>query len=263
MQYKYIKANSILNNVTKKDGLFPGDYTIDPYKNCEYGCSYCDSSFDKTIFIKSNAAELLDTELSKSKRGIVIVGSVHDPYQKIEKELCLTRELLKIIEKHNFGCHILTKSNLVKRDIKILSKINKCQVTISLTSLNKKITNIFEKNIPDSFERLKTVNELNENGIQSGVALVPILPHIVEEELEEIIKEAKKHNAQYLVYKHLELKGDQKDHYLDLLKGFYPELVEKYKRLYENSFKPNEKYIQKLKNEIEGHCKKYKLEKRV
>jgi len=257
MDIKYIQTNNLLTKVTKKNKLFRGEYTIDPYKNCEFGCLYCDSSFDKTIYVKSNASEILGKELNNLEESVIIIGSVHDPYQKIEKDLCLTRELLKIIEKHNFGCHILTKSNLVKRDMDILSKIKNSQVTISLISLNKKITNIFEKNVPDSLERLKTVKELNENGIQSGVALVPILPYVVEEELEEIIKEAKDHNAQYLVYKHLELKGDQKNHYLDILKKFYPDLVEKYKRLYKNSFKPNDEYVISLKNKIEHISKKY------
>ena len=136
MQYKQIKVDSILNRITSKDNLFLGDYTIDPYQNCEFGCSYCDSSFDKTIYIKTNASEILNEELKNNKNGRIIVGSVHDPYQNIEKELKITRELLEIIKENGFSCHILTKSDLILRDLDIISNIKDCLVTISIISLN-------------------------------------------------------------------------------------------------------------------------------
>jgi len=263
MQHKQIKADSILSKIVKKDSLFSGDYTVDPYKNCEFGCLYCDSSFDKTIYVKKNAAEILDEELSESRKGTVIVGSVHDPYQKIEKEFGLTREILKIIGKHSFNCHILTKSTLVKRDIDILSKMSNSRVTISLISLDKNITGVFEKNVPSPMKRLKTVKKLNENGIKTGVALIPILPFIVEKNLEDIIEEIKKYKAKYLVYKHLELKGDQKNCYLEVLKEFNQSLVEKYEKLYENSYKPTDEYIDKVKNKIESLCIKNKIKNKI
>ena len=130
MNYKQIKVDSLINKIIKKDTLFGGKYTIDPYQNCEYGCKYCDSSFDETIYIKSNAVELLKSEITQIEKGIIIVGSVHDPYQKAEEYYKITRRLLKIIQNNNFSCHILTKSNLVLRDIDILSKISKCKVHI-------------------------------------------------------------------------------------------------------------------------------------
>ena len=111
MLYKQIKVDFLLNKITNKDKLFAGNYTIDPYQNCEFGCLYCDSSFDKTIFIKTNAAEILKKELETAKKGTIIVGSVHDPYQRAEEELEITRDLLKTIKKHEFSWHLLTKSD--------------------------------------------------------------------------------------------------------------------------------------------------------
>ena len=69
MSYKQVKVDNLLNKITKKDKLFGGKFTIDPYQNCEFGCLYCDSSFDKTIYIKTNAVSLLDSELKNQKKA--------------------------------------------------------------------------------------------------------------------------------------------------------------------------------------------------
>jgi DNA repair photolyase len=263
MKYKEIYINSLLNKITKKDNLFFGDYTADPYKNCEFGCLYCDSGLDKTIFVKTNAVEILEKELQKNEKGRIIIGSVHDPYQNIEKRTDITRDVLKIIKKYDFSCNVLTKSDLILRDIDILKDINDCTVTISLISLKEDISNIFEKNLPNPKKRLEIVKKLNANNIKSGVALIPILPFLIEEEYEEIIKQAKKNNSAYFLYKFLELKGDQIICFLDFLKDYKPKLLEKYKKLYNDSYYPNQEYISKQKNKIDSFCKKYKLKDKI
>lgn len=263
MQYKEIFINSLLNKITKKDKLFSGDYTADPYKNCEFGCMYCDSGLDKTIFIKINAREILEKELENKQKGTIIIGSVHDPYQDIEKQTKITRDLLKIIKKYDFSCHVLTKSDLILRDIDILRNINDCTVTISLISLKKDISNIFEEKLPSPNKRLEIINKLNANNIKSGVALIPILPLLIEEEFEKIIKQAKKNNSAYFLHKFLELKGDQKICFLEFLKGYKPNLLKKYSQLYKDSYCPNKEYINKQKNKIVSLCKKYKLKNKI
>ncbi len=263
MQYKQIKVNLLINKITKKDTLFAGNYTIDPYQNCEYGCLYCDSSLDKTIYIKTNAADILRKELKYLDQGIIIVGSVHDPYQKVEEQTKITRALLKIIEENNFACHILTKSNLIIRDIEILSKIKDCIVTLSLTSINNYISKIFEKNVPLPKTRLQTIEKLSKAGIKAGLADIPILPYITDEEVNDIIKSAKDYDAKYFLYKYLELKGNQKLCYFNILKNYYPTLIEKYQKLYHNSYFPDIKYISKIKNNIDKLCNIYGLENKI
>lgn len=259
MQYKHINVYSLLNRIQKKDTLFSGDYTLDPYKNCEFGCLYCDSSFEKTIYIKQNAEEILEKELKTVEKGTIIVGSVHDPYQRIEEKTNLTRRLLHIIMKHGFDGHILTKSDLIIRDVDILSKIKNCKVTVSIISLNQDISQVFEKNVPPPEVRMKLVEKLNDHGIQAGVALIPLLPFIVEGELEEIIKYSKNHKSRHFLSEPLELKGDQKKQLMNVLKSFYPEYVEYYKKLYKNSYKPSMEYNNKINNQISFFCKKYKI----
>ena len=263
MLYKHAKYCSLLNKITNKDLLFNGDYTLDPYQNCEFGCKYCDSSLDKTIYIKNNAVQLLEEEIETIEKGTIIVGSVHDPYQEIEKECRNTRNLLEIIKEHGFPCHILTKSNLILRDIDILSKLSKCLVTVSITTLNENTCNIFEENVPSSKERLRVVEKLSERGIKSGLAIMPILPFIVEGELEDIVKAACKHKADYILHKHLELKGDQKTVFLKALEKFNPSLINRYEELYKDSYMPNQEYILKIKNTIEKLCAGYNLKNRI
>ena len=263
MLHKQVKYDFLLNKITKKDLLFSGDYTLDPYQNCEFGCRYCDSSMDETIYIKTNAVQLLEEEIEIIKRGTIIIGSVHDPYQEIEEECRNTRNLLKIIKKHDFPCHILTKSNLILRDIDILSTISKCIVTVSITTLNENKCNIFEENVPSSKERLQVVRKLSENGIRSGIAIMPILPYIVEDEFEDIVKAASKYKADYILHKHLELKGDQKTVFLNTLERFDPSLLSRYEELYKNSYMPNQEYILKIKNTLRKLCTRYNLKYRI
>lgn len=259
MAFKSIVIDSLLNKITTKDKLFLGDYTVDPYSNCEFGCLYCDSSFDKTIFAKINAAEIIENELQENKKGRIIVGSVHDPYQNAEKKYMLTRKILEKISKYDFSCHILTKSDFVLRDIDVLKKIKDCFVTISLVSINKDISIIFEKNVIEPTKRLKIVEKLNNENIRSGVALIPFLPYFSENNIEDLLKSFKEHNAKYFLFKHLELKGDQKKYFFKILDKYYPAFVKKYRKLYKDSYMPNESYIKDFSNRMHKYLIKYHI----
>ncbi len=263
MQYKQIDIDSALNKITKKDSYFCGNYTVDPYRNCEFGCIYCDSATEKKVIIKNNIIEILDKELKKIKKANIIIGSVHDPYQKIEKTQRKTRNILKLIIKYNLDCHILTKSELVLRDIDLLKKIKKCIVTISMSTLDKKKKDIFEKNTSSPETRLKTIKKLNKNKIISGLALIPILPYITDHEIEEIIKKAKENNSKYFLYKYLELKGDQRDIFFKVITQNYPNLIDKYKKLYKDFFLPKKTYVKKIDFKIKKLLEKYNIKEKI
>ncbi|MEF8879328.1 MAG: radical SAM protein [Candidatus Thermoplasmatota archaeon] len=256
MKYKQINVKSAINRITSSDFLFEGRYTIDPYQRCEFQCSYCDSS-DNTILIKNNIQQILEEELREIEKAPVILGSVHDPYQKAEKKYNKTREVLKRLKKHDFPVHILTKSTLILKDLDLLTSLHSCRVTISIVSLKEKVTNCFEKKLPSSQNRLNTVQKLSENNVEAGVAIMPIFPYIVEDELNQVVKQAKKHKAAYLLYKHLELKGDQKDSFYQSLKQCFPSLIQKYRQLYCDSYQPNKEYIDSLNQKVKKICKKH------
>ena len=262
MVYQLITCNSLVKRITSVDVLFNGMYCIDPYQNCEYGCLYCDSSLDDTIYIKTNARTILNEELKQIKKGIIIIGSVNDPYQKVENEYKITRELLKIIKKYNFPCHILTKSNLILRDVDLLSTMQ-CFVTISIISLDVTISRIFEKKLPSSKNRLQLITALINHGIKSGLAVMPVLPYLIESEIEEIVKTTKHAKARYLIHKHLELKGDQKNVFLNIIKNNYPQLLSKYNKLFRESYQPDDNYIAKLNDKMFQLCSNYKISQKI
>lgn len=262
MDYKIINCDSVVKKIIKKDSLFHGNYCADPYQNCEFGCHYCDSSLEKTIYIKKNVADTLKKELEDIHKGRIILGSVHDPYQNAEKKYKLTRTILDILKEFNFPCHILTKSPLILRDIDLLSQIE-CMITISISSLDDQVVRIFEPEVPSPYDRLQTIQTLRNQGINTGLALIPMLPYIVESELESIVKAARDVDAQYLLHKHLELKGDLERFFRNIIEAHYPHLLPKYDTLYDNNFNPRTEYIRELNNTLSGYCKKFKISDRI
>ncbi len=262
MNYRDIDSDSILIKITKKDNLFFGNYCLDPYQNCEFGCSYCDSSFDQNIYIKRNAPNLLRKEIKKLKKGTIIIGYVHDAYQNIEGKYELTRSLIEIIKEYGFPCHILTKSNLVVRDIDLLSSMNST-VTISLLSCNDDISKVFESKIINPIDRLKLVKRFNEHGIKSGIALMPTIPLIAEKDLEKTIKMAKLFDSKYLLHKYLELRGDQKSIFFHKIKENFPEVFKKIESIYEESYLPNKDYVSYLDKKITNMCKKHNIFEKI
>lgn len=262
MENRTISINSLIKKITKKDTLFNGAYCIDPYQNCEFGCRYCDSSFEKTVYVKINACEVLENEIKNLEKDVIIIGSVHDPYQNSENKYKITRNLLITIKKNDFPCHILTKSPLVLRDINLLKKMD-CKVTTSIISLDKNNNQIFEKNVPSPLERLKTVETLVKHGVGAGVALIPLLPFLVESELEKIIKKVSLSNSEYFIYKNLELKGDQKKVFMDIISDNYPHLFSKFDELYKNKINPEDNYFATMNKKVHKLCRQYNIPEKI
>lgn len=263
MKHKTTQCDFLLNKITRKDKLFNGDYTLDPYQKCEFDCKYCDSAQTNIIYVKNNIQQVLKRELETIQKGTIIIGSTADPYQEAEIKYRNTRKILEIIRQKHFPCHILTKSKILLRDIDLLSKMNNNVVSLSLISLDKKISEIFETKLPSPLERLEIVKTLSENGIKTGVAIMPIIPFIVENELENIVKKAEEYKAQYILHEYLELKGDQRQIFMDTLRSFKPDLVEKYKQLYKGSYRPNKAYISKINQLTDSLCDKYNLKNKI
>lgn len=163
---------------------------INIYRGCSHGCIYCDSrskcyNFShnfEDIEIKQNAPELLEKALLKKRNKCMIgTGSMSDPYLHCEKQFELTKTCLQIIEKYGFGVSVLTKSDLIMRDIELLSSINKkskavCQITLTTSddTLCKKI----EPNVCPTSQRFKVLKEMQKEKIPTLVWLSPFLPFI-------------------------------------------------------------------------------------
>ena len=160
------------------------------YRGCSHGCVYCDSRSKcyhfthdfEDIEVKQNAPELLEAALRKKrKRSMIGTGSMCDPYIPIEKELCLTRRCLEIIDRYNFGAAVLTKSDLVLRDLDLLSSINKkakAVVQMTITTADDELCKILEPGVCPTSRRVQVLRECKERGIPTVVWLSPLLPFI-------------------------------------------------------------------------------------
>ena len=164
------------------------------YRGCTHGCIYCDSRSEiygmtytfETIEVKTNAVELLDEALSKKrKKCMITTGAMTDPYIPLEKELEQTRRCLEVIEKYGFGIAILTKSDLILRDIDILKRIHKkakCVVQMTLTTYDEELCKILEPNVCSTKRRFEVLMEMHKAGIPTVVWMTPILPFIYDNE---------------------------------------------------------------------------------
>lgn len=177
----FVSAKSILT--TRPCGM-------NVYRGCSHGCVYCDSRSKcyhfthdfEDIEVKQNAPELLEEALRKKRKRCVIgTGSMCDPYIPIEKELCLTRRCLEIIDRYNFGAAVLTKSDLVLRDLDLLSSINKkakAVVQMTLTTADDELCKILEPGVCPTSRRVQVLRECKERGVPTVVWLSPLLPFI-------------------------------------------------------------------------------------
>ncbi len=156
------------------------------YRGCQHHCIYCDSrslcygidAFDRDVLIKANAVELLESELRrKRKKGIIGTGSMNDPYMPLEDKVRLTRRALEVIASYGFGVHVVTKSDLVLRDIAILQKVSRVArsvVSLTITTADDDLSRKIEPGAPPSSARFHALRNLAEASHRCGVtAIVP------------------------------------------------------------------------------------------
>ena len=262
----------------KAKGLLSNNNGMNIYRGCEHGCIYCDSrsrcynmnhAFED-IEVKINAPELLDQALKhKRKRCMIGTGSMSDPYMPLEKELKLTRKCLEIIDKYNFGFTLITKSDLVLRDLDLLKKINektKCVVQMTITTFDDELCRIIEPNVCVTSRRIEVLKILHENNIPTIVWMTPILPFINdnEENIMNILKACKKAGVYGIMTFGigLTLREGDREYYYEKLDSYFPGLKNRYIRKYGNSYElkvPDEERLYKL---LTSYCTANNIEYR-
>lgn len=206
----------------------PGsDWAINQYVGCEHDCLYCYAKFisrwrpgsygkwGSWVEAKINAPELAKGRYVK---GWVYMSSISDPYQPIEKELKLTRRILKSLDKRT-KLSIQTKSDLVLRDIDIFKKFKDIEVGFTINSFIGKQKDIFEPSSVPSKARIKALKALKKNGIKTFVFVSPIIPGLIN--LRQIIKDTKKY-AGYYWFEFINIRGAGKE-FMEALKKHFPE----------------------------------------
>jgi DNA repair photolyase len=217
------------------------DQSINPYRGCEHGCIYCFArpthafqglspglDFETKIFVKPNAAELLEKELRAPGYEVktIAMGTNTDPYQPLEKKLRITRGILEVLQRANHPVGIVTKGHLVTRDIDILAPMAErglAKVALSITTLDPKLARRMEPRAATPGKRLEAVRKLSEAGIPVSVLVAPIVPAINDHEIEAILKAVKQAGATEAGYVLLRLPYELKDLMRDWLVENYPD----------------------------------------
>jgi DNA repair photolyase len=277
VQYMPYSPKKILNIHKHADSWFWDKYSAHPYIGCEYGCEYCynretkyspysnPDDYSKVIKIKENAPDLLRKEMAKVPKDIVIVGD----YQPIEKETKLSRKMLQVCLDMEFPVSLLEKSPLVLRDIDLIEKIGKkswAAVTFSIiTTKDDKIRRLFEPMAPPVSSRFDAIKKFSDRGILAGVAFMPILPFIYDddENLEAVVKATAEHGGKFVLAGGLTLASAQKEHYMKVLAEHFPELTPKYQRLYGDGYGPECGYAGEIGKKVSRLCRKYGIEDRM
>jgi len=255
VEYFTLPSRALLNRCTS--ARMPFTWTINPYRGCEFACKYCYArythefmemrdgvDFERKIYVKQQTAWLLHQELKKVKRGEQIsIGTATDPYQPAEKRFEVTRGILEeLAQHHGLEIGIVTKSDLVGRDVELLKSVaehNSLFVNLTVTTLNAKLARILEPRAPRPDLRLNAVRELCAAGINAGVICAPVLPGITDSPaaLDAVVRATKEAGGKYIYANPLFLKPCSASVFLPFLEKEFPQLVADYrKRFAERAF---------------------------
>src|SRR6266849_725212 len=217
------------------------DRSINPYRGCEHGCIYCFArpthaylglspglDFESKLFMKPDAPELLERELSARNYTprTIAIGTNTDPYQPIERRHAIMRRILEVLERSGHPVGIVTKSNLVTRDIDILARMASrklVRVGISVTSLDAKLARTMEPRAPTPARRLEALRALAAAGIPTTVMVAPVIPAINDAEIERILEAAAACGAEAAGYVLLRLPLEVRDLFREWLQTNFPD----------------------------------------
>jgi DNA repair photolyase len=232
-------AKSIIARNDSPDINF--DRSINPYRGCEHGCSYCYArpthaylghspglDFETKLYAKVNAAELLERELASRHYvpGVIALGAVTDPYQPIERTHRITRSVLEVLDRTGHPVGIVTKSALIMRDVDILSRMAKrglAKAAISVTSLDRKVARKMEPRASTPARRLEAIKVLSDAGVPVSVMVAPIVPAINDSEIEGILDAAREAGATEAGYVLLRLPLELKELFREWLATEFPD----------------------------------------
>ena len=244
---KEIQAKTLLTHVKGPEDWFGLYYNMNLYRGCQHQCIYCDSrsecyqieDFEHDVLVKANALELLRRELAgKRVIGTIGTGSMNDPYMPMEAEIRLTGHALEVIAEAGFPVHVITKSDLVVRDIDLLEEISHksyAAVTFTVTTAEDALSKRLEPGAPVSSRRLAALQTLRQRGILVGVSMMPVLPFIddTEENIRAILRLAHEAGAKYILPAFgMTLRDRQREYYYTRLDRLFPGMRPRYEQAF-------------------------------
>ncbi|HMO37754.1 MAG TPA: PA0069 family radical SAM protein, partial [Gemmatales bacterium] len=237
------QSRTVLTRNTSPD--LPFEYTLNPYRGCEHGCSYCYArptheylgfsaglDFETQILVKADAPSLLRQELRQPawKGELINLSGVTDCYQPIERQLQLTRQCLQVIVVFRQACTIVTKNRLITRDVDLLQQLARhhaVEVSISITTLDEELAGRMEPRATRPPGRLEAIRLLAQAGIPVGLLVAPIIPGLNDHEIPAILRAAREHGDQFAGSLVLRLPYAIKELFADWLQQHYPRRKDK------------------------------------
>ncbi|MHC3126219.1 DNA repair photolyase [Brevundimonas sp. GN22] len=236
-------AKTIITRNSSPDISF--DRSINPYRGCEHGCIYCYArpahawmglspgiDFESKLFYKPDAATLLASELKRPRyecRPIHIGGNT-DPYQPVERDTGVTRQILKVLQRFNHPLSIISKSALMARDADILGEMGReglAHACVSITTLDRKLARAMEPRAATPSKRLETIRRLTQAGCPVTVGFAPVIPGLNDHELEAVLEAAADAGAVRAMYVTLRLPLEIKDLFREWLEDATPDRARK------------------------------------
>jgi len=259
MKIKEIKTKSII----VKSNLPDGDFVINPYIGCMHGCKYCYAKFMKRftghtepwgsfVDIKINAPDLIPEGTNKYREKSITISSVTDPYQPIERKYKITRKILERLIPLQPNLDLITKSDLVVRDIDLFKQFKNCIVVLSFSITDEKLRKQVELLSSPAKQKINALKELHKAKIPTALFISPIFPQITD--WVKMINKTKSFVDEYW-FENLNLYPSIKGEIFNFLRKNKPELIEKYKEIYSK----NSNYWNIEENKIIEFCKKNKV----
>jgi|Deesub1362B_J571_1020462.scaffolds.fasta_scaffold00206_2 DNA repair photolyase len=203
----------------------PDKFSFNPYTGCSHGCLYCYATYIPRFYWlreKKNLLRRLEKDLKKLESPLISMSNSSDPYPSVEKQYGITRKCLEIMKGYRIKLLIVTKSDIVARDLNLLSEMQ-CAVSISITSIQK---NPLEPSAPEPERRVGALRKIYDAGIPAILRLDPIIPYVNENSIEDIIESCS--FVDHIVTSTLKLRKDSFNRVIRRL----PELEGRYKKLY-------------------------------
>ena len=299
VEFRALEVRSILNKSVSRRQLSLA-YSINPYRGCEFACRYCyarytheflatkspepnapdykdPNLFERLIFMKENAAWLLEQELRRiDPAEEIALGTATDPYQPIERTAGITRSLLEVFaRKSGYRLGIITKSKLIERDIDLLQQIakkNTLVLHVTITTPDAALARLLEPRAPRPDLRFQAVRHLREAGLTAGILCSPLLPGITEtaEALDKMAARAAEARASFFAAEPLFLKSCSRPTFLSFVQEHFPQLAGEYATRFaspdgdsgkEKAF-ADQPYREHLKSLVQQACRKYGLSPR-
>lgn len=266
-----------ITEVECKSALTPSglaDYALNCYVGCQHNCLYCYARFMKRftgheepwggfVDVKINAPQVLRRQLKRAGKGRVFLSSVCDAWQPLEDKYRLTRSCLELLLEHGFPLTILTKSDLIRRDLDLLAKAE-VDLGLTLTALDPKLKKAFEPNSSSTAARFEVLREAKRKGIKIYAFIGPLMPYLTDlrENLDGLMQEIADIGVDYFYLDRLNCRWGVWSSLKEALNRYYPELVLKFQRVL---FDParREDYSSELKERASEVARKFGLHEKL